>query len=91
MLFGRVINVFVKEMVDLLVQYFVSQSFLSFSAFLNETRCVRRNQMKSGVGGFDAYWLCRIATVHLLTLFRRFCASYDSNQLALLVKDWKVA
>ena len=28
--------------------------------------------MKSGVGGFDGYWLCRIATVHLLTLSDSF-------------------
>ena len=33
---------------------------------------VRWNKMKSGVGGFDAYWLCRIATVHLLTLSDSF-------------------
>ena len=28
--------------------------------------------MKSGVADFDAYWLCRIATMHLLTLSDSF-------------------
>ena len=34
--------------------------------------CVIWNKMKSGVMDFDAYWLCRIATVHLLTLSDSF-------------------